>query len=71
MTITVIKLLNFVDPNLVTILSVVLIGIIVLAFVTCGSAWYIFKNKFGSDRPRGMLYASVNPEYMSAGYGKF
>jgi len=33
--------------------------------------FYIFKTKFASDRPRGMLYASVNPEYMSAGYGMF
>ena len=51
--------------------NIIVIIYLNLAFITCGSAWYIFKTKFASDRPRGMLYASVNPEYMSAGYGMF
>ncbi|CAH1796561.1 unnamed protein product [Owenia fusiformis] len=37
-----------------------------IVVVILGSVWYIAKRRFNNNIPDGILYASVNPEYMSA-----
>ena len=57
------------SPNPELIAGVAVAAVVVLVFLVAIGVWTIAKKRF-NGMTAGMIYASVNPEYISAGDGQ-